>query len=48
VVRVTDEKKTVAAYHYEQDRWWWWHERSVQAGRGERRYFAPDASFVRA
>jgi hypothetical protein len=47
VVRVTDDRMTVASYNYDRRGFWWWHEKPVFGAPGrESRWLAPDASLV--
>jgi cytolysin (calcineurin-like family phosphatase) len=34
VVRVRDDRMTVAAYNYSKGRWWWWHDKPIFDGVG--------------
>lgn len=42
VVRITDQRMTVASWNYELGAWWWWHDKAVFGDQGpELRYLPP-------
>ncbi|MBW2458962.1 MAG: metallophosphoesterase [Deltaproteobacteria bacterium] len=48
VVRVTDERFTVASYNYQLERWWWWHDKPIFGAAGKRRsWFTSTAALIR-
>jgi hypothetical protein len=49
VVRVTDERMTVASYNYDRRAFWWWHDKPVfGAGGREAKWFSADADLTGA
>ena len=42
VVRAKDDQMVVAAYNYETNDWWWWHQKPINEGTGERRFWVKD------
>jgi cytolysin (calcineurin-like family phosphatase) len=47
VVRVRDDRMTVASYNYRQKRWWWWHDKPIFGADGRARVWrAPGQGLV--
>lgn len=47
VVRVTDERMSVASYNYDRRAFWWWHDKPIWGARGgEARWFSDGAALV--
>jgi cytolysin (calcineurin-like family phosphatase) len=48
VVRVTDERFTVASWNYRTKAWWWWHDKPIFGASGKpRRWLSSSAALIR-
>ncbi len=48
VVRVTDERFTVASWNYQRKAWWWWHDKPIFDAPGRpRRWLSSSAALIR-